>query len=864
MQRAATHDQVEIEDPELETGFQGDAGAFVNTEDTEAAQRAAREAMQQQFDLENDGFRAETDMPPFVPKIKDIEVACLFRDALKTATLESTLEPLPAEVLERIINPVKEYVRLGSEDRDLRLSLEIFLAVQNASEASYELVRQAVMRAFPGSSILSYHLARKTIADITGVVPIYRDCCKNSCAAFTGPWASLSSCPTCGEDRYEKDGVTPRQTFLTIPLAPQLQAQWRTPEGAHAMRYRERFTKKLFDELRAQDGERGNIPFTDFLDSDAYIQEVSKNHIASHDSVVLLSLDGAQLYAHKASDYWIGSWITLNQSPDSRYQRNGLRPALIIPGPNKPKHLDSFLFPTLWHLAAIQKEGVKIWDAENNTVFVDRPFFAFATADGPGSAAMSGFVGHQGKMHCRAYCPIRGRRRSGDKAYYPARLKPGSDDYNVPGCTHPDVDLDELLESFTPDEAASRYKKNLDILCRATGSNDFKAKRLQTGICKPSIFSGLPAHKTLGVPGMFPLDIMHLPCLNIPDLLFPLWRGTFDYNKDTDDRKTWDWAVLVGKQWIDYGAEVASIRSYVPGFFSRPPRNIAQKYSSGYKASEHMLNLYGYGPCLLFGVLPDVYWENLCHLVRGFRIMMQQVISPEELVEAHTQFSLFSTGFEELYYQRREDRLHFVRPSIHAPSHFPYETQRAGPGLIYSQWMIECVIGLMGAEVRQPAKAFANLAQRALLQCQTSALKAIIPDLRGPSEPGKLPRGAIDIGNGYLLLRKRERTPHSVRSCEKNVLQQFFASIGQVVSEDKVKVRRWARLQLPNGHKARSRWGENSDIDRNRRARCVIVRPSISWYYLQNRFSLKHNSVLMAGVPSRLPRCCTTFSQMRP
>ena len=47
--------------------------------------------------------------------------------------------------------------------------------------------------------------------------------------------------------------------------------------------------------------------------------------------------------------------------------------------------------------------------------------------------------------------------------------------------------------------------------------------RLQTGLCKPTLFSGLIM---LGVPGIFTMDLMYLSVLNDPDLLLGLWRGT--------------------------------------------------------------------------------------------------------------------------------------------------------------------------------------------------------------------------------------------------------------------------------------------------------------------------------------------------
>jgi len=80
------------------------------------------------------------------------------------------------------------------------------------------------------------------------------------------------------------------------------------------------------------------------------------------------------LYQMKASDCWISIWIVADHSPDLRYKKKHIFPATFIPGPNKPKHPDSFLFPGLYHLAALQKEGLMIWDAAEDRIFKSYPY----------------------------------------------------------------------------------------------------------------------------------------------------------------------------------------------------------------------------------------------------------------------------------------------------------------------------------------------------------------------------------------------------------------------------------------------------------------------------------------------------------
>ena len=92
------------------------------------------------------------------------------------------------------------------------------------------------------------------------------------------------------------------------------------------------------------------------------------------------------------------------------------------------------------------------------------------------------------------------------------------------------------------------------------------------GILKLSLFLGLQQHKALSLPSCFGSDLMHLLMLNIPDLLIPLWHGTFDCDK-TDHRSSWDWAVLQGTVWEAHGEQVAAAMPYLPGSFDCPPQN---------------------------------------------------------------------------------------------------------------------------------------------------------------------------------------------------------------------------------------------------------------------------------------------------
>ncbi|KAF8059565.1 hypothetical protein FPV67DRAFT_1425563 [Lyophyllum atratum] len=300
---------------------------------------------------------------------------------------------------------------------------------------------------------------------------------------------------------------------------------------------------------------------------------------------------------------------------------------------------------------------------------------------------------------------------------------------------------------------------------------------------------------------------MHL-ILNLADLLIPLWRGKFEC-ADTDSRASWDWAVLVGDKWLAHGRDVARCTPYLPGSFDRPPRNPAEKINSGHKAWEFLLYLFGLGPGLFYCVLPTEIWRSYCKLVSGVRIIYQQSIMLHQLQTAHLHLIQFIAEFEALYVQRREDRIHMSRQSVHGLSHLAREVRRVGPGITYSQWTMERTIGNLTEELKQHSEPYKHLSRRAVQRAEINALKLMVPKLdRHAGREGLVPRGGKDLGDGYVLLRAMDSCARSISVAEAEAFRAYLENDNQITPTTDPTLVRWARLRLPNGQVAHSLWKE--------------------------------------------------------
>ena len=455
-----------------------------------------------------------------------------------------------------------------------------------------------------------------------------------------------------------------------IPLGPQLQAQWKSPEGVQCMCYRNRKT----DEIKLQLMRNGGLikEYDDIHHGTNYIEAVNKGQIKDDDVVIGLSLDDAQLYCDKPSDCWIFIWILFNLDADLHYKKPYVLPAGFILGPNKPGNIESFMLLSLCHTSALQKEGLKCWDGQQGKWIMSQPFFFAGTVDTRGLPAISGLVGHSGKHGCRLYCGFHGQHKAGAPMYFPAALKLVNHD---PGnYHHPDIDVATISSPNV-----NEYHTNWRNVLQATTMTTFKELQLETGISRPSICLGLQASLTLPIPSCFPLNLMHLCSINILQLMIDIWRNKIEPKVDIASTKP-DFIVLdTSDMWKAHGALIASVKPYLPTLFDHTPHDPALKFNSGYKACEFQLYFWVLGPAVFRLVLPHHLWMHYCKLVAMTQIIHQQKIHQDQIVQAHHLLIQWEKDFEQKYYAQDINRLHLVQPCIHVMVHLAQEMIRCGP-----------------------------------------------------------------------------------------------------------------------------------------------------------------------------------------
>ena len=282
-----------------------------------------------------------------------------------------------------------------------------------------------------------------------------------------------------------------------------------------------------------------------------------------------------------------GIFKILDLPPELSHKKHAVLPVFLIGGPDPPKHIDSFMYPTLAHLAACQNLGLRVWDSITDCELKCCLWYGFGTAD---TVRMAGLVTMGGMA---AVFFVRCLVVTNQVLEHTILSCSSPDGCTPPGSSHDNIDINSIQ---TPE--VQNYNDKLASLLAACTQTEYERLRKETGLTKPSLISGLL--KTIPPPKCFPADTMHLFGLNLPQLIIFLFCGTIEHSRK-DNPKDWPFAVLhKPKKWQAHGQDIRDLQKYIPCCIEKCVlHNSAEKISSGYKAVEYLIYVYRLLPASL-------------------------------------------------------------------------------------------------------------------------------------------------------------------------------------------------------------------------------------------------------------------------
>ncbi len=173
--------------------------------------------------------------------------------------------------------------------------------------------------------------------------------------------------------------------------------------------------------------------------------------------------------------------------------------SIVIPGPKKPKDINSFLRPLVDELTTLENGHITATDGDTGEEFTLRAHVLMVTGDGPAAADAMGMKSPGNAFRPCRMCSITGVRRT-DARYSP---------YYVP---HTDY-------HFENPPIRTNLRANIETVEVA---NDDESRML-SGIKGKTELLRL---RSIHFPRSFPGDIMHCVLQNITPSLFQLWNRT--------------------------------------------------------------------------------------------------------------------------------------------------------------------------------------------------------------------------------------------------------------------------------------------------------------------------------------------------
>ncbi|PPQ68810.1 hypothetical protein CVT24_007695 [Panaeolus cyanescens] len=550
------------------------------------------------------------------------------------------------EAAEAVARRIHDSEAQGISERDAEILRTFVLKVEDhLSQSTFGRLPQA----YPNHDHLSLKLTTKRARLVSGFDAVQYHCCINSCICFVGPYANLTQCPHCKEDRFtSRNG--PRNHFDYIPLIPRLTAMISNTAHAELMTY------------RAKHKHRKGI-IADIFDGTHYrelcgtpLADGGRNHFSDPRDIALgLSTDGFGPHRRRKKTCWPIILLNYNLPPTVRVQKKYIINIGTVPGPKKPQDWDSFFWPLAQELLELEA-GVEAFDALSKSLFKLRAHLLVAFGDMPAVSLIMRMKGQNGISPCR-FCLIKGNTGGGRTNY-------------IPLCRH-GLDEDDYDASNLPMRSHQGFMDHIAQIEGAATTAQRDLLATEYGIKGMPLLNDL---SSIYFPDSFPLDFMHLIWENLIPNLIRFWKKEF---KDLDHKRMG--YVISTNDWNAIGLASGTSGRTIPSAFGAPIPNLAtqQYYMTAEMYSNWTLFV---APIVLRDRFPDkVYYTHFMQLHRLLKLCLDLELTDEEINTIQKGFEEWVDEYERLYYRYDKTRLSACPLTIHALLHISWGIRMAGP-----------------------------------------------------------------------------------------------------------------------------------------------------------------------------------------
>ncbi|KAJ7048297.1 hypothetical protein C8F01DRAFT_1267845 [Mycena amicta] len=712
---------------------------------------------------------------------------------------QMSVEDMVAELQEMMLAEEDELVfthgqkKFTEKDRD---NCRAFLlkVLSNMTRDTFNQMREAFSHKL---EINSEWVIIHKMAMLSGVEPIWVDCCRDGCMAFTGEHENLSHCKYCGAVRCNEAGKPVRQ-FAYLPLIPRLKGFFMNKEKIKQLRYR-------------INRDSSSTVVSDVFDAENYKNlckqqvKVDKKtlpheYFSGDDDIALGFCTDSYLLFNRQRDGPSATPILLTNYNVPPHLRTHLEHLLCLGVlPNNPVDLRSYMSLLDNELAQLA-HGVHAHHAGNNASFLMRAYMLVGMGDMVAIYKVLNIKGANSASPCRS-CEIRGTRVMFPHLgtfYYPLTWPDNPDD-NVRMVWDP-WDL--------PLRTEERYELALAHIERAQTKKDKEAQAKHWGV------RGLPVLRpvdSLDRGRSFPEDFMHMVFEHVFPMLYEFWTGA---SKDLDHHGA-DY-VIPAKVWDEVWAETTDSMKYIPSAFTRSLARGVSKFTAESWCFWFVWML----PRLLKGRFPNLkYYKHACQLGEIVKLCLRFDITHQEINDLEDSIIDWVQKYEEYYYQYKPERLSACTTTIHALLHIPRNIRNCGPVWTWWTFSMERYCGFLKYGLHSRKRPHANLSRRLIhfMYLEQIALRYDLGDELAIFKPvRKEVTSTEQIFEDYPQAivgapRQKQHTPaksnrQGIAKYLANVLDNSQVSAARIERNLPQIMPRWGLLRIVGGDRMRADW----------------------------------------------------------